>query len=236
MVKKVAKKYEIYVVFGMPERDRDNNEVIYNSAAIIYPIGRVDSYRKLHLPFSEGNWAIRGYKPLIIDTEWGPIGVTICYDTYCFPELIRYYRAKGARLCLNLTACPNVEYTHIASRVTTPAYAVTNYVYIASSNLCGKDKQSYFHGGSCVIGPSRNVRGAGEAHTYIGKMFDTPDCEHAEMFLGTIDLSVAETNTDIPIFSVNPGIEEPDFRPELYKRMMEYLLDSGKWRINSSRK
>ncbi len=226
----VAQKHEMYIVFGMPEQDAEDASVVYNSAAIIYPDGRTDSYRKLHLPFAEGNWAVRGNDPVMIDTPWGPVGITICYDTYCFPELIRYYRAKGARLCLNVTACPDAECTRVAARMTIPTYAMTNYMFIASANLCGFDKTSYFHGGSCVVGPRKNPRGAGEPCTYIGKMFDEDGSDNQEMFLGTIDLHMADVNTDIPIYSVNPGIGEPDFRPEMYLRMQEDLLKSGQWK------
>ena len=100
-VAEIAKKYGLYVVFGMPERA---NGTVYNSAAIIEPNGKTYAYRKIHLPFDESSWAEPGDAPVLIPTPWGPVGVTICYDTYCFPELIRYYRAMGARLTLNVTA------------------------------------------------------------------------------------------------------------------------------------
>ncbi len=87
IIAKIAKKYNMYVVFGMPEKEKDT---IYNSAAIIYPDGKIDSYRKIHLPFDEKEWAIEGSEPKFINSEWGKKGITICYDTYCFPELIRY--------------------------------------------------------------------------------------------------------------------------------------------------
>ena len=226
----VAKKYDMYIIIGMPEQDADKPDVVYNSAAIIHPDGKFDSYRKTHLPFAEGNWSVRGDMPVLFDTPWGPVGVTICYDTYCFPELIRYYRAKGCRLVLNVTACPDVECTRTAAKLTIPAYVSTDYVFIASSNLVGRDNPLYFHGGSCVVGPRMNERGAGEPYTYIGKMFDTPESDNVEMFLGTIDLHMADVNTQIPIHSVNPGINEPDFRPEMYIRMHEDLLASGRWK------
>ncbi|MBU5628050.1 carbon-nitrogen hydrolase family protein [Oscillibacter sp. MSJ-2] len=227
----IAQRYGIYIIFGMPERDLNDAKKIYNSAAILYPDGKVDSYRKLHLPFSEGNWAVRGDYPVMIDTQWGPVGVSICYDTYCFPELIRYYRAKGARLCLNVTACPDSECTRVSARTAIPAYAGINYLFIASANLAGRDRTSWFIGGSNVTGPHRTERGWGEAHTYVGKMFDAANSNTPGIFMGAVDLSIADAGTDTPFFAVNPAIHEPDFRPAMYKRMYEDLLSDGRWKV-----
>ncbi|MCR5260306.1 MAG: carbon-nitrogen hydrolase family protein [Candidatus Gastranaerophilales bacterium] len=206
IVSEYAKKYGMYVVFGMAEKSDDK---IYNSAAIIYPDGKCTSYRKLHLPFDEKEWAETGEKPELIDSEFGKIGITICYDTYCFPELIRYYRAKGARLILNVTACPDVPCTMGAAKLTLPAYAYTNYVFIASANLCGKEIRSNFTGGSCIIGPDKSKGGY---FVYAGKMFGDKDSEKDDLIIGEIDLSLADKYTDIPIFS-------GDWNPVLYKKL-----------------
>ena len=87
-VGELTKKLGIYAVFGMPERDPDDPSVIYNALAICGPEGLIRSYRKMHLPYPEPHWATRGDKPCVIDTEWGPIGISICYDSYCFPEKV----------------------------------------------------------------------------------------------------------------------------------------------------
>ena len=198
-----AKLYGMYIVFGMPEKD---GEKIYNSAAVIYPDGHAESYRKIHLPFDEKEWAEKGSEPKIIETKWGKIGITICYDTYCFPELIRYYRAKGARLVLNVTACPDIPCTLGAAKLSLPAYAYINYVFIASANLCGKEVRSNFKGGSCIIGPDKSK---GNYCVYVGKMFGEKGSDKDDLIIGEIDLSLADKYTDIPIFS-------GDWQPELY--------------------
>lgn len=220
-VAEVASKYGMYVFFGMPEKDK--NGVVYNSTAIIFPDGRVDSYRKLHLPFAEGNWAVHGDKPKLIDTPWGPVGFTICYDTYCFPEIMRYYRAKGARLNINCTACPDAPCTIGAAAMSVPAYAYINYMFIATANLVGDEDGTHFCGASCVVGPDIT---RGGAYTYLGKMFKTPDCDRQEMFLGTIDLSAADVNTDIPLFRMKPDTAEADWRPELYEWMAKDVMEN----------
>jgi hypothetical protein len=89
-----AQQYDVYAVFGMPERD---GEHVYNSAAVCMPDGTVKGYRKIHLPGNEINWAERGEDPLLFNTPWGPVGVGICYDIFEYPELARYYRAMARR-------------------------------------------------------------------------------------------------------------------------------------------
>lgn len=205
-VAEIAKKYEMFVVFGMPEKD---NEKIYNSAAIIYPDGTTDVYRKIHLPFDEKEWADNSFETKMLDTKWGNIGITICYDTYCFPELIRYYRAKGARLILNVTACPDIPCTLGAAKLSLPAYAYINYVFIASSNICGKEIRSNFEGGSCILGPAKSK---GDYEVYAGKMFGDKDSAKNDLIIGEIDLSLADKYTDIPIF-------KEDWNPLTYIKM-----------------
>lgn len=202
-VAEIAKKYKMYVVFGMPEKFNDK---IFNSAAIIYPDGKTDVYRKIHLPFDEKEWADNSDEPKMIESEWGKIGITICYDTYCFPELIRYYRAKGARLILNVTACPDIPCTLGAAKLSLPAYAYINYVFIASSNICGKELRSNFAGGSCIIGPDKSK---GDYRVYAGKIFGDKDSDKEDLIIGDIDLSLADKYTDIPIF-------HGDWSPETY--------------------
>lgn len=208
----LAKKYQMYVVFGMPERDGDK---VYNSAAIIYPDGKAESYRKIHLPFDEAGWAEPGNEPKLIDTPWGPVGITICYDTYCFPELIRYYRAKGARLTLNCTACPDAPCTFGSAKLTLPAYSMVNYIFIASSNIVGKEPGNNFPGGSGVIGPV-----IGGAKAYIGHTFSDENAGEEGLFSGVIDLSDADKNAEIPIFRKNEK-GKMDWRPDLYARLYE---------------
>ncbi len=210
----IAKKYNMYIVYGMAEKafNQNSNEAkIYNSAAIIYPDGKIESYRKIHLPFDEKEWACPADKPKMIKSPWGNIGVSICYDTYCFPELIRFYRSKKARLILNVTACPDINCTMAAATLSLPAYAYINYVFIASSNLCGQDKFNYFPGGSNIIGPDNTKKGV---KVYTGIFFGEKNSNKEGIFIGEIDLALADKYNDIPIFS-------GDWQPLLYQKWLD---------------
>lgn len=147
----------VYVIFGMPEKDEDNPSLIYNSSAIIGPKGILGTYRKLHLPplpnFTEEICFTRGNKAPIWETDYGPIGILICYDFWYFPELARIMTLKGARLIINAAASaagPGKAYFIVQQ---TGSRATENIVYAASANLVGKDKTKTFAGHSVIAGP-----------------------------------------------------------------------------------
>ncbi|MFQ7473096.1 MAG: carbon-nitrogen hydrolase family protein, partial [Anaerovoracaceae bacterium] len=102
-LEEVAKDEGMYIVFGMPEKLKEDDNDIYNSAVVLGPDGLVGSYQKIHPYGSENMWCKRGEEPFMFDTKWGPISLGVCYDNYQFPELARYYAWKGSRLHLNPT-------------------------------------------------------------------------------------------------------------------------------------
>lgn len=212
----LTKQYGIYAFVGMPERDPDSPGVFYNAVAAFSPEGLVGRYRKMHLPTPEPHWATRGDKPLIVDTPWGPVGCGICYDCYSFPELTRYYAAKGCRLYINSTALAHCHGKTYGS-TTLEASVIQSGIYIASANLGGLDVENYFWGGSSIIGPSRKTW---EAYYYAGRAFNAPDADESEMFTATIDLALADRAS----FRHNPLVNGTDWRPDKYVEMLQDVL------------
>ncbi|OZB94973.1 carbon-nitrogen hydrolase family protein [Paenibacillus sp. XY044] len=153
----LTKEYGVYVVLGMPERDDAEPDIIYNSAAVIGPEGVIGAYRKIHPAAKESMWATKGGQPFMFDTPWGPVGVGICYDSYCFPELVRYYTALGSRMYLNPTAIHNAEGWQDLYYTTLKSRSLENGTFIVSSNLVGQDYDSYFPGGSMIVGPANHI-------------------------------------------------------------------------------
>ncbi len=137
----LAREHDLYVVFGLPERDRDEPRVLYNAAAVVGPEGVLGAYRKVHLgtlPWvTEGIVFRPGTRLPVFSTRFGPIGVQICYDFWFNPELSRILALKGARLILN----PCGTFTGPGKRdymvQTTSVRAQENLVYAASANLVG---------------------------------------------------------------------------------------------------
>lgn len=212
----VAKEFGIYIVFGMSEK-LDVSGDIYNSAIALGPEGLIGSYQKIHPFANENTWCKKGENPFMFDTKWGPVAIGICYDSYQFPELMRYYVYKGARLYLNPTAVieerPNEGSRAAFRRCYTPhlEYGVlSSSIYIASSNLTGYDDKCYFGGGSMIIGPKTNAFDEVDVVRYCG---DDDDYQ-VGMHMATLDLSLAVRHQCI----VNPYAGEPDYRPEIYKK------------------
>jgi len=218
-ISEAAQRNDIYIVAGMAEKDKDTGD-LYNSAFAAGPEGFLGSYRKIH-PFDyENSWCKKGNEPFMFDTKWGPISVGICYDTYQFPELIRYYVNKGSRLYLNPTAVVE-EVVFANSRqgfdhyyAPTLEYGVLcNTIFIASANLTGWDRVNYFGGGSCIIGPKIHPTFETGVTYYAGDK----DNVQAGMSLATIDLSLAKRRLCIN----NEYVGEPDYRPDVYKEFFK---------------
>lgn len=230
-VAELTAKYGMYAVFGMPEREEEGSDVVYNAAAFVGPEGAMGTYRKLHPFGTENYWAHKGDMPKVFDTPWGPIGVAICYYTYEFPEILRWCRAKGARLMLNPTAMANPAVQPPNCRTIIEGQIVVNFFYLASANLCGMDKFQDFWGGSSIVGPDDVGQGP---HYYAGHPFYTKEGHQLEMYSAAINLAYADTCENYhPIFMRNPYIEDipsgPDYRPDLYIRMNEDLLHDERW-------
>jgi predicted amidohydrolase len=137
----LAKEHNLYVIFGLPERDADNPKALYNAAAVVGPDGVIGSYRKVHL--GELPWVTEGvtYTPgtelPLFQTRFGPIGVQICYDFWFNPELTRLLALKGARMI----ACPVGSFAAPgradSMRSTALSRAQENLIHVATSNSVG---------------------------------------------------------------------------------------------------
>lgn len=215
----VAAEHNVYVVYGLSELGADGK--VYNSAAVVGPEGVIGSYQKMHLPATEPLWAARGAKPFMFDTEWGKMGVAICYDSYVFTELMRYYRAHGCRMHINPCAV-DTSVTAKNIKESVEYNSGNNAIYIASANCTGFHRVNDFVGGSNIIGPAKNVP---DIHYYAGSAFGTPGSDEQEMHIGTIDLSYVEK----PFLAKQWAETDPDFRPAIYAKMYEELSQLPKY-------
>lgn len=102
---RLAAEYGIYLVAGsMPERDEAGN--IYNTSYVFDRNGhQIGKHRKMHLfdidvkggqYFKESDTLTPGDQVTVFDTEFGKMGLCICYD-FRFPELARLMVDEGAR-------------------------------------------------------------------------------------------------------------------------------------------
>jgi len=155
---KVAKELGVYVLIGMPERDKKDAKLHYNSVAVVGPEGILGKYRKLHLSlppmWTEQFCFRRGNELPVFETRYGPIGVQICQDFWVFPELTRILWLKGTRLIFNSTASAVGPGRTEFMTQQTACRATENFIYTISANLVGKERTVSFYGHSTIAGPA----------------------------------------------------------------------------------
>lgn len=105
----LARKNHIYLSAGTIPELADGR--IYNTAYVFDREGRqIAKYRKMHLfdidvkggqYFKESDTLSAGNEVVVFDTEFGKVGICICYD-FRFPELARLMADEGAKAIL----CP----------------------------------------------------------------------------------------------------------------------------------
>ena len=145
---------------GFPERSAGKK--IRNSAVLLDPSGAVVSvYRKMHLfdvdvpggrSFRESEAIEPGGAPVVAETPWGGLGLSVCYDVR-FPELYRALAAGGARIVAvpsAFTVETGKDHWHVLLR----ARAIENQVFLlapAQFGVHGPNRSSYGH--ALVIDP-----------------------------------------------------------------------------------
>lgn len=116
-------------------------------------------YEKIHL-FShykqgEGDFSSCGEKGVIVKTDVGKLGISICYDIR-FPELHRAYTYSGADILVNVAAWPKTRLHHYQTLVR--ARAIENQIFtigVTQTGLIVKDE--YNSGYSLAVNPFGDI-------------------------------------------------------------------------------
>ncbi len=157
-IEELAKKQKIYIITGVIERSARASAVLHNTAVLISPQGYVGRYQKMYLPthsvFEEKRYFRPGYQTPVFQTQFGTLGIIICYDVY-FPEVSRLLSVKGAELIVCISASPSVRRGFFETL--TAARAIENTVFLAFVNLAGIQDGLQFWGGSRLLAPSGSV-------------------------------------------------------------------------------
>lgn len=161
-----AKKHGIWIVGGtVPLECDDPNKII--AACIVYNSeGEVVArYDKIHLfdvelgndeSYKESETIANGTEVVVVDTPFGKLGLTICYDLR-FPELFRQLVDKGAEIIAipsAFTATTGKSHWEVLVR----ARAIENLCYIIAADQGGyhlSGRNTY--GDSMVVDPWGNV-------------------------------------------------------------------------------
>tara|TARA_B100000575_G_scaffold288373_1_gene288279 strand:+ start:488 stop:2236 length:1749 start_codon:yes stop_codon:yes gene_type:complete len=147
----IAKKFDCYIVVGMPEIDEET-QLYYNSAVLIGPNGIVGKHRKSHGYIAEPKWSAPGQEHLVFDTEIGKIGILICMDIH-FIETARLVALQDADIIIHIS-------NWLSERTPAPYWisrAFENSCYLIESNRWGLERTVQFSGGSCIINPDGSI-------------------------------------------------------------------------------
>lgn len=192
-VSQLARTYNLHIIGSMLSLIRPgqygNTAVFFNNQG-----QRIGQYSKAHLfrLMDEDQFLTAGDQLALVQTQWGAMGLSICYDLR-FPELYRTYALNGAQLVFVPAEWPHPRLAHW--RTLLRARAIENQMFVVACNRVGESKGTHFFGHSAVIDPWGETVVEGD--------------ETVALLTAVIDLNVvAEVRQKIPVFA--------DRRPALY--------------------
>lgn len=133
----MAEQHGVYVVAGsFPVRMEDGS--YRNRSFLFRPDGTTDHQDKLQMTrFENEHWLITGGEEIkTLDTEFGRIGINICYDSE-FPMIARKQVEAGADLIL-VPSCTDTLAGYHRVRIGCQARALENQCYIVQSPTVGQ--------------------------------------------------------------------------------------------------
>ena len=153
-----AGKYHIYLIAGsMPEVDEAGN--VYNTSYIFDRDGKqIGKHRKAHLfdinvkngqYFKESDTLTSGDHATVFDTEFGKMGVMICYDIR-FPEFARTMALDGARMIF-VPAAFNMTTGPAHWELTFRARALDNQIYMLGCAPARDTQAGYISWGHSIV-------------------------------------------------------------------------------------
>jgi predicted amidohydrolase len=152
----------IHLILGSIPEPSSVAGKVHNACVCIDSAGLIIGvYRKMHLfdidipgsvTLKESDFITPGEKPEVVETELGPLGMSICYDLR-FPEIYRAMTVAGARVLI----CPAAFTLHTGKDHWMPllrARAIENQAFVIAPGQSGKHGGSrHSYGKSTIIDP-----------------------------------------------------------------------------------
>ena len=150
-IKIACKENNIYCIFGTNVFERNK---IYNSAFFINAEGKIIyRYNKVNLFIKEKNKVTSGKTNKIIKTEFGDIGIIICWDI-AYPEYVKELSKKGAWIIFCPSYIKNYE-KELESYLQIPyVRAFENSCYFVLCDSANKECAQY----SVICSPSEIIK------------------------------------------------------------------------------
>ncbi len=153
---RMALEYNINIIGGSHPTRTDDGD-IQNVAYVALRDGSIHAQEKIHPTPNEAFWwNIKGGDSLdVIQTDCGPIGVLICYDSE-FPELARRLVDQGARMIF-VPFCTDTRTGYMRVRYCSQARAIENQCFMVLAgnvgNLPNVDNMDIQYAQSCILTP-----------------------------------------------------------------------------------
>lgn len=138
LMSRLAKTHELYIVAGsIPNLDENDAQKVYNDSFVFGPSGEHIVQGKMHMTRWEGEeWYVSPRRRFhIIETAFGKIAVTICYDIE-FPELARAAAHAGCDI-LVCPSCTDDRQGYLRVRYCAQARTVENTMYVVHACTVG---------------------------------------------------------------------------------------------------
>lgn len=155
-MREMAIRYNINIIGGSHPTKVESGRVD-NISYVFLRDGSIHEQPKIHPTPNEAYWwNIEGGNTLkAIQTDCGPIGVLICYDSE-FPELARHLTDQGIQI-LFVPFCTDERQSYLRVRYCCQARAVENQIYVVMSgnvgNLPNVANMDIQYAQSCVLTP-----------------------------------------------------------------------------------
>jgi len=191
---KLARELRVVIIASLFERRAAG--IYHNTAAILGTDGQIEGvYRKMHIPDDPLYYEKFYFTPgdlgfLNFDTEFGRLGVLVCWDQW-YPEGARLSSLAGANILFYPTAIgwhPSEKAQYGAAQVDAwqtiqRSHAIANGIYVAAANRVGfegaKDSGIEFWGFSFVADP-------------FGKVIAHASTDREEILIAECDTAIQE--------------------------------------------
>lgn len=200
---KLAKDHKVNIV--VPFFEKFMPGVFYNSAAVVNSAGEIlGLYRKVHVPWSFTSWEKFYMRPgnhfPVFNTEFGKVGVLICYDRD-FPEAAKSLALQGASIIF----VPNGASLSLKEtwRKILSIRAYENQLFVMGTSLTGKCDEEHHDlvGHSLIANP-------------LGEVIDELEREE-DVLVSEVDLQEIDRSRLYRYIY-------RDRRPEVYSKVVEY--------------
>jgi predicted amidohydrolase len=137
MMSRLAKENNLYIVGGtIPVMDEKNGK-IRNECYFFSPSGKYGRQGKLHMTrFESEDWKIFPSEKLhVFETDFGRVGISICYDVE-FPEMARAAARLGANILI-VPSCTDDRQSYLRVRYCAHARSIENQMYVVVAGTVG---------------------------------------------------------------------------------------------------